>query len=309
MPMTRWNRWATVALLMALAGCPRPGTDGAAEAEASAASPPVPLLWKVSDADNSVYLMGSFHLLKPDDYPLAESAESAFADAEHVVFELSPAEMADPALGQKMMQAALLPPDQPLQAQLSPETFARLEAWAARRSQPIAALQRFEPWYVGLVVGVTEMQALGLSPEHGLDKHFAGRATEAGKAVAGLERVDDQIALFDSLDPALQRQSLEETLAEVEAMEQRVAQMHALWRAGDGEGLYALTGAEMKAEYPALYERMNTARNLAWLPRVKAMLDAQAEDDALVVVGALHLLGEDGLVDLLEAEGYTVERL
>ncbi len=303
MPMNRWIPAALLALaLSASVACAR-------ETAEPAAAPPVPLLWKVSDADNSVYLMGSFHLLKPEDYPLAASAEAAFADAEQVVFELSPAELADPSLGQKMMQAALLPPDRTLQAQLSAETFARLEGWAARRGLPIATLQRFEAWYVGLVVGLTEMQVLGLSPEHGLDKHFAGRATAAGKAVAGLERAEEQIALFDGLDPALQRQSLEETLAEVEAMEQRVEQMHALWRAGDGEGLYALTGAEMKAEYPALYERINTARNLAWLPRVQAMLDAQADDDALVVVGALHLLGEDGLVRLLEAEGYTVERL
>ena len=290
------KRWIA-ALLLATATC-------LAQAE-----PPRPLLWKVSDADNSIYLLGSFHLLKASDYPLADSTYAALKDAEKVVFELSPAEMNDPALGQRMAQAAMRTDGKTLQQSLPASTWAAFEAYAAKRKMPVANFQGFEAWFVSLIVSITEMQAVGLDPKLGLDKHFAELALKAGKPVAGLETGDQQIALFDGMGELEQQQSLQDTLDEVANIESEIDKMHALWRAGDGDGLFAETGAEMKADYPALYERLNRGRNLAWLPRLAAMLDDSDSDDTLVVVGALHLLGEDGVVEILRAKGYTVERL
>ena len=273
------------------------------------AEPPKPLLWKVSDADNSIYLLGSFHLLKDSDYPLADSTYAALADAEQVVFELSPQEMNDPALGQKMGAVARRTDGQSLQQSLPEATWNALAAYSAKRSLPIANFQPYEAWFVSLLVSVTEMQRLGLDPEKGLDKHFAQRALAAGKPVRGLETGDQQIALFDGMDPKEQLQALQDTLSEVAELETEIDSMHALWRAGDGDALFKATGADMKAQYPALYQRINVERNQAWLPRLAAMLDDSDSDDTLVVVGALHLLGDDGVVALLKAKGYTVERL
>jgi uncharacterized protein YbaP (TraB family) len=273
------------------------------------AEPPKPLLWKVSDADNSVYLLGSFHLLKPSDYPLAPAAYAALDDAERVLFELSPAELEDPALGRQMAAAAMRRDGTTLQQSLPPETWAQLVAFANKRQVPIDNLQPFEPWYASLIVALTELAAGGLDPSLGLDRHMAGRATQAGKPTAGLETGAQQIEVFDGMAPALQLQALQDTLEESAGMESEVDKLHALWRAGDADGLFEATGAEMKREYPALYQRVNVDRNQAWLPRLKAALDQSADDDVLVVVGALHLLGEDGVVARLAAEGYTVERL
>jgi uncharacterized protein YbaP (TraB family) len=273
------------------------------------AEPPKPLLWKVSDADNSIYLLGSFHLLKDSDYPLADSTYAALEDAERVVFELAPAEMNDPALGQKMGAAAMRTDGTTLQQSVPEETWNQLLAFTVKRGMPIANLQRFEAWFVGLIVSLTEMQALGLDPEKGLDKHFAQRAAEAGKPVSGLETGDQQIALFDGMDATQQLQYLQDTLSELANVEAEIDRMHGLWRSGDGQALYAATGAEMKAEYPALYQRINVDRNRAWLPRLAGMLDDSDSDDTLVVVGALHLLGDDGVLAMLKAKGYQVERL
>jgi uncharacterized protein YbaP (TraB family) len=273
------------------------------------AEPPKPLLWKVSDADNSIYLLGSFHLLKDSDYPLADSTYAALEDAERVVFELAPAEMNDPALGQKMGAAAMRTDGTTLQQSVPEETWNQLLAFTVKRGMPIANLQRFEAWFVGLIVSLTEMQALGLDPEKGLDKHFAERAAEAGKPVSGLETGDQQIALFDGMDATQQLQYLQDTLSELSNVEAEIDRMHGLWRSGDGQALYAATGAEMKAEYPALYQRINVDRNRAWLPRLAGMLDDSDSDDTLVVVGALHLLGDDGVLAMLKAKGYQVERL
>jgi uncharacterized protein YbaP (TraB family) len=273
------------------------------------AEPPKPLLWKVSDADNSIYLLGSFHLLKETDYPLADSTYAALEDAERVVFELSPAEMNDPQLGRKMGAAAMRTDGKTLQQSLPEATWAALSAYTAQRNLPIANFQPYEAWFISLLVSMTEMQAVGLNPELGLDKHFAKRAVDAGKPVSGLETGDQQIALFDGMDEKEQLQALQDTLAEVADIEAEIGKMHDLWRAGDAQALNDSTGAEMKAEYPALYQRINVERNQAWLPRLAGMLDDSTSDDTLVVVGAMHLLGDDGVVALLKAKGYTVERL
>lgn len=278
---------------------------GCARAEA-----PRPLLWKVSDADNSLYLMGSFHLLREGDYPLAASTDLAFEDAESVVFELSPAEMNDPALGRKMGAAARREDGKRLQDTLSPETWGQLQAWSARRGVPVENLQGFEAWFVSLTVSLVEMQMLGLDPALGLDRHFARRAVEAGKPTQGLETGDQQIALFDGLEPRLQQQSLEDVLQDAEKMEENINRLHDLWRRGDDAGMEAETNQRMRDEYPELYKRINRDRNLAWLPVLQQRLDEGGKDeDVLVVVGALHLLGDDGLVKLLDEAGYTVERL
>lgn len=293
-------RLAWIACLLTLtvaAGCAR-------------AEPPRPLLWKVSDADNTVYLLGSFHLLRPGDYPLAASTDLAFEDAESVVFELSPAEMNDPALGQLMGAAARREDGKRLQDTLSSDTWTRLEAWSARRGVPLENLQGLDAWFVGLTISLMEMQTLGLDPKLGLDRHFAQRATEAGKETEGLETGAQQIALFDGMDAELQQQSLEDVLLDAEKMEENINRLHDLWRRGDVEGMEAETNQRMRDEYPELYARINRDRNLAWLPVLKQRLDRGGKDeDVLVVVGALHLLGDDGLVHLMREAGYTVERL
>jgi uncharacterized protein YbaP (TraB family) len=197
-----------------------------------------------------------------------------------------------------------------LQDTLAPDTWRQLEAWAQRRGVPLENLQGLEAWFVSLTISLVEMQALGLDPKLGLDRHFAQRATEAGKPTEGLETGAQQIALFDGMDPRLQQQSLEDVLSDAGEMEENINRLHALWRQGDVDGLEAETNQRMREEYPALYARINRDRNLAWLPVIRKWLDgAGAEEDVLVVVGALHLLGEDGLVRLLREAGYTVERL
>jgi len=278
-------------------------------ASCAQAEPPRPLLWKVSDANNSLYLLGSFHLLKPGDYPLAASTDAAFADAEKLVFEIPPAELNSPDLGARMAKAAMRADGKSLQQSLPPETWRKLEDYGKARGLPVTGLQGFEAWFVTLMISMVEMQRLGLDPELGLDRHFASLATKAGKATAGLETGDQQIAMFDGMTPAQQLQLVQDTLDELDGADGRIDQLHALWRTGDGDALFAQTGGEMKAKYPALYARLDSDRNRAWVPELQKMLDGASQDDVLVVVGAMHLLGEDGLVALLKAKGYKIERM
>jgi uncharacterized protein YbaP (TraB family) len=277
---------------------------------------PVPLLWKVDNGGHSVYLLGSFHLLRPDDYPLSTDADAAFADAESLLFEMAPAEMESPTLALRMGQAALRADGTSLDSQLPPATADKLHAWFAANAARLQAsgmtaqgLQLFEPWFVGLTVGIVGMTDAGLDPRLGIDRHFADAAAAAGKPTTGFETGTEQIALLDGMDPDEQVQFLDEALAEVQPGNGELETLHALWRAGDATALWERMAADMRREYPKLYQRINVQRNDAWLPVVESRLQGDGDEDTLVVVGALHLLGSDGLVEKLRARGYTVERI
>ena len=283
--------------------------DASLAAEAAAQSPPVPLLWKVSDDDNAVYLLGSFHLLKPEDYPLSKDVDAAFADAEKLVFEISPAEMGTPQLFIQMRQAAMRTDGTQLDSELPTATAMRLRDWADSNSIEVQQLQMFEPWFVGLMVTITEMTKMGLDPKLGLDAHLAARATEAGKPTAGLETGAQQIAFLDGMGSQEQLEFLAEALSESAEGKAAMRKLHADWRAGDADALWEQMAVEMRREYPQLYQRINVARNDAWVPKVEQRLKADGSDDTLMVVGALHLLGEDGVVEKLRVKGYKVERI
>ena len=301
------------ALLMLAGGA---SADTRKDVAGTAARPPVPLLWKVSDADNSVYLLGSFHLLKPTDYPLSKDVDAALADAESLVFEMPPEEMSSPALGMQMAQAALRADGTLLNSELPASTIALLEGWLANNAADLQkigmtpqVMQRFEPWFVGLMISITEMTKQGLDPKLGLDAHLAAKAATAGKPTAGLETGTQQIAFLDGMSRKEQLQFLAEALSDSRDAKVETAKLHAAWREGKAEVLWQDMAVQMKQEYPDLYQRINVARNDAWVPKIEQRLVESSKDDTLVVVGALHLLGSDGVVEKLRAKGYTVERV
>ena len=288
-----------------------------AQTPAAAAEPPVPLLWKASAGERSVYLLGSFHLLKPDDYPLSPDVDAAFADSGAVVFEIPPAELQSPELGMKMGQAAMRTDGTPLDSALPEETAAALQAWTEENAEtlqqmqlPPQVLQMFHPWFVSLMVTVTEMGKYGLNPELGLDNHVANRAAEAGKPTSGLETSEQQIALFTGMTPEEQVQFLQSSLESTgEEGRAEIARLHDAWRSGNAQFLWDEMAVEMRKEFPAVYQRINVDRNDAWVPQLEAMLAPDGSGNTLVVVGALHLVGEDGVVEKLQAKGYEVERI
>lgn len=276
---------------------------------AKAPAAPVPLLWKVSDKDNAVYLLGSFHLLRQSDYPLSADVEAAFADAERLMFELAPEEMQSTAIQQLMLQSALRTDGKTLQQDLDAATWKRLDTWASKNGMPMVAFNSFEPWFVGLTISIVEMTKQGLDPKLGLDNHFMDKAKAAGKPTAGLEIAQEQIGVLDGMEVAEQRQFIVESLDQADKGSVETERLHQAWRRGDAEGLWTGMAADMKRQYPRLYQRINVDRNDAWVPKIQRILTQPGDDDALVVVGALHLLGEDGVVEKLRERGYKVERI
>lgn len=266
------------------------------------AEPPVPMLWQVGD---NLHLLGSMHLLTPEDYPLAPVVEEAFARADKVVFELDPQEAMSPALAQRMVQSGMLAGAETLRGLVAESTWSLLADYGASSGMPPAFFERMKPWMVSLVIVMGEVQRAGFRPDLGLDRHLMERAQAAGKATAGLESGEQQIEVFDGLPAAVQEKLLVRTLEQARDPES-TRRLHRLWRAGDEAGLVAYIREELD-DYPEVYRAINTDRNRAWLPRVQQY--AGEDRQVLVVVGALHLIGEDGLPALLKQAGLRVERV
>ena len=300
------------ATLLACA-CLTPLAQAAVPTPASPAAPPVappvPLLWKITGkGDARMYLLGSFHLLRPTDYPLAPEAETAFEASQRMVFELSSTDMNGPGLAGKLVQAAVRTDGSSLRDDLDAPTWSRLQAWTRANGLPLEQLQGMKPWFVGLTISIAQMQKMGLDAQLGLDQHFMQRAASARKPIIGLEDVDTQVALLAGMSAAEQQQMVAEALEQAEKGDAETRALHDAWRRGDDALLWNRMASEMKASYPQLYRRINSDRNAAWLPRLESHLQA-GQGGTMVVVGALHLLGSDGVVEKLRAKGYKVERV
>lgn len=283
--------------------------DDKTKTRTAAPSVQIPLLWKVSDADNAVYLLGSFHLLKPDDYPLSKDIDAAFDDAQTIVFEVEPAALAAPDTAEKFKLAAGFADGSTLSQVLPKLTRDRLQKLLSVRGGAVEQMDTVEPWAVtlSLVLGMT--QAIGFRQDQGLDATLMKRAAEAQKAVAGLETVDDQINALDSMPMSEQVSGLDELLGNPQETLGDLVEMHDWWKRGDVKSLDQRMRVEMKEKTPISYQLVNVRRNDAWVPKIEQRLAQPGQDNTLVVVGAMHLLGADGVVDKLRGKGYTVERI
>ncbi len=241
--------------------------------------------------------------------PLSPDIDAAFDDAESLFFEIDPAAMTAPETITKFQAAAASDDGRTLSQVLPEATRGKLEKLLAKSGGSIAAFDASEPWAVnlGLVLGLT--QAMGFRAEEGLDRHFMARAEKAGKPAGGLEDVDVQLAALDGAPHAEQIAGLDEFLSDPVSAVTEMRSLHAAWRQGDLRTLDRKFRVEMAQKTPVSYKLVNRDRNNAWMATLEQRLKGSTSDDTLAVVGTLHLLGDDGVVEQLRARGYKVERM
>lgn len=262
-------------------------------------------LWKATGKGSTVYLAGSIHMLSPDFYPLNPVFDSAFNDSDLLVEEVDLGELLGPASQMQALMRGMLPAGQTLASVLSPATLALVTKAAKDLGAPIEALQRFKPWMLALTLEGLELAHAGFDPQLGLDKHFYDLAKESGKAVQGLETVDFQLSRLDGMTPEQQDRMLAQTLKELETEKTSVTKLTTAWKTGDADAVERLVLGQLKPE-PVLYERLLVERNRNWLPKIEALFSRKGH--ALVLVGAAHLVGSDGLLAMLKAKGYRIEQ-
>jgi uncharacterized protein YbaP (TraB family) len=274
----------------------------------AAATPPTPMLWKVSKGQSTVYLLGSMHALRESDYPLSADVDSAYKSADKLVFEVAPEDLLSPESQANALKHGMYQdPAHQLKDDLQKATWDDLQAYGMKSKVPIAALQRFEPWMVSLTLVVMESSKLGINPDAGLDMHFIKMSGADHKAADGLETSDQQLAIMYTLPMHEQDDMLRQTLDEMDDFAKDMNEEHDIWRRGDVAGMLAETKKDFD-KFPDLYQKLVAQRNRNWVPQIEKMLDGH-KGNTLVIVGALHLAGNDGVVRLLQKDGYTVERV
>jgi len=265
---------------------------------------PKHMLYRVRGASGAtVYLLGSVHLLTPEAGKLPPVVDSAFDHAKTIAFETSidSVQMRAP----EMLTLARLAPGSSLRGVLSPAAATKTDSLLHLYGLSLDQVGMFKPWFVSILMTQLAVQKAGYQADYGVDMQLNARAKAANKPVIGLESVDFQLHLLDSFSPAAQ----ERMLLEGKGPNESVAQLNALkdaWVAGNAAALDSMLNRSTDTS-PEMLKSMVVKRNQSWIPKIEEML--KGSSDALVVVGAAHLVGENGLVQLLRAKGYTVEQL
>ncbi len=263
-------------------------------------------LWQVEGAGNRVYLLGSVHLLRPADYPLPDEIYAAYADAEILVMELDLDDLDRAAMAEMIAALGGIADGGSLAALLGDADYRRATALAQSADIPLDSLESVEPWLAAITIEQLLLTRLGFDPALGIENHLAGRAAQDGKEIHGLETLRQQLGAFDGLSLETQRRLLLGTLEESAAMPALMEEILRAWRTGDVESLASIMLADMRDE-PELYRALVVSRNRAWTTDIEALLDD--DEDYLVVVGALHLVGPDGVPQMLERRGHTAAQL
>ncbi len=264
-------------------------------------------LWKVQSKTNTVYVMGSIHYLKKEMYPLNEKIENAFEKSDHLVVEanINDAEKVDT---QKLAESALYLDDETLEKHVSPQTYDLVQKELERLGVPFELVGKQKPWFLALTLASLEIIKLGFDPNYGIDRYFLSKA-EGKKKILELESFDYQINLFCQLTEQEQELLLLYTLKDINVLERELDKLVQAWTSGDTKGVESIITrslAEDKRLSP-IYEKLIYERNRSMASKIEDYL--KTKETYFVIVGAGHLVGKRGIIEILKAKGFLVGQL
>jgi uncharacterized protein len=259
------------------------------------------LVWAVHGAHCTLYLAGSVHLLPKNDAQLPPAFERAYTDSSRLIMELDLGKVDSAATSAWMQAHGTLGAGADLRATVGNRRYARVRQAAEELGLPLPLLDTQAPWVVGLELAELEYVHLGFDPEQGVEEQLVRRAQADGKTLAGLETLQQELGGLEALTPAEQLRLLDQTLDELKDSPAEMRAILAAWRRGDAGKLGKLLADEYQ-DFPALYRTLVRNRNERWLPQIEELL--RGDQNCLIVVGALHLVGEGGLLELLRRDGF-----
>ncbi len=263
-------------------------------------------LWEVKGETNTVYLLGSIHVLTEEAYPLAQPLMDAFLDTKKIVFETDVEATFSEEVNQYVALKGYYPDGENLWESLDEESSKRLRTLMKKLKLPALMFHRMKPWQVTINLVVTMYQAEGFLTKYGVDKHFHTLAKETEKTITFFEPVMFQLKLFGELSDREQVQLLKQILDDQEKISKLAADMFLYWKTGDAEKLNILLSESLE-DYPYLADRLLYQRNKNWIPDIESFL--KEKENVLVVVGAGHLVGPGSVVELLQKKGYAIRQL
>ena len=258
-------------------------------------------VWSMKGTRNTVYLAGSVHALPREHAELSPQLEQAYAASKVIVMEVDLDDLNPLEAVQFVTANGTLPADQDLQGVIGAARYATVAKLAASLDLPELVIARLEPWAAAMVLTQFALVKSGFDPSLGIDMQLTERAKTDGKRIDGLETVIDQLSIFDSRSLEDQSKFLVDSANDVPKMQEDLGRLVTAWRSGDMRGLEKEFVKE-RAQAPALYDELLGKRNRKWLPQIEALLNG--DQDYLVVVGTLHFVGRDGLLELLTRAGH-----
>ena len=262
-----------------------------------------PAMWVVKDADSTLYLFGTVHLLRPTTAWGTDRIDAAFESADKLVLEISNPD--DQAAVIPLIQQHGLSPATPLSSLLTAEELAKLDAAGQTIGLSAAQLDPFRPWFAALTLSVAPLAKAGYDPASGVELILKARAEAAGKPVTGFETIDEQIRILAGFPQEDQLAFLRSTLEDFDTATTDLDKLVEAWATGDVEAIETVGVDPMRESSEELYQALLVRRNTNWADQIQTELAGSGT--VFIAVGAAHLVGDDSVQEILEGRGVEVE--
>ena len=271
-------------------------------------------MWEIQGGKNRAYLLGSIHIMPENAYPLDTKIEEAFNESDVLVVELDAT-----AVDQAQVQAfigkhGIYTGGNSLKKALPEELFATIVEKSSELGLSEAQVNMFKPWLVSLNLTMGALQKIDIKSELGVDMHFLNKAKEREMKILELETVTSQLEALSSLSESVQEDYLEYAISEYDSAGENFTEMLQAWQNGDTGKLYELSKGEMlklAEEMPGIedyYRRLFTQRDREIAKKIKGFLEDEQDQTFFIIIGAFHMVGDDGLIRVLEEMGYQTEQ-
>jgi uncharacterized protein YbaP (TraB family) len=263
-------------------------------------------LWEVQGTANRVFLLGSIHFLRTKDYPLPQAFTDTYAAADIVVMEIDLSRLDPAEMLASIQRLAIDSQGRDLEKLLGARAYRNSLELAAEIDIDLVAMSPFEPWYAAMQITQLRLMQLGFDGAQGVDNHLLQKAMRDRKEVRGLETLEDQLGALDSLPLEDQRSFLLSTLEEAAVIDTALDNIVAAWKLGDVDVLETELmdglGSQKK-----LYQQIVVQRNENWTASIIEF--TKEPKNYLVVVGAMHLVGNDSVIRMLEDAGFSAKQI
>ena len=260
-------------------------------------------VWKVSRGDEILYVGGTIHVLRPGDFPLPAEFDHAYERSDTLVFETDLDGTHSDAFGSALASRMFLPAGETLFSALSPSVSHSLQRYLASTGYDVGTFGRLRPWAAVLMLTQSALARNGID-QHGVDEHYSRRAAAEGKERRYLETPLEQIELITRIGEGEGDAVILQTLRELETIPHMVGWLVRDWREGRTERMERELVEAMREESPGMYRDILENRNRGWIPKLVAMM--REGKRGFVLVGAMHLVGRNGLLALFREQGYRV---
>lgn len=262
-------------------------------------------VWKISDKNShTMYIGGTIHVLRTSDFPLPKEFDEAYNQSDYVVFETDLSLANSQMLQQELAKKMMLPPNQNLSTILSAKTYAKLKDYVNDQGYKIEMFDHLQPWAVMLTLSQLKLLSIGID-QNGVDSYYNQRSHSDCIPQRYLESIEEQSSILTEIGKGEEDAVVLQTLKDMKEFPVMMEWMVKEWRQGKTERLKRELVDEMRSSSPKMYRIILKQRNDAWMPKLLSML--HEEKRGFVLVGAMHLLGKDGLLEQFKRKGYKVE--